>query len=535
MWCLDVNIILIICRLLYLDKDYKNLSKYDRRDFKINMRNIYNAVYSKKSIINKNVIICWAVVNVILTIRLISDLVYGRGGIGYFLIAFTLLLTPWIMAVVIYNKNKETKFIRSLIGIGFGFAYSYIMIRSALPTDFTYVFPIIVISTIFMEEDYFIRIAVASGVANVVDVVYSYNYLGMTSSDDISNYKTQMVTLLLMNAFSYVASLTMRKINGAQLDKINEEKSKADMLLEEIISRTDSITENINEATGKSIKLNENSNSIKATMEETLQGNKNTNKTVESQLMMTKNVNDKILKSFDLVNKISDGFSMTRDNAVSGMDTMEELNGSARQTSESSKTVNSSVEILIEKMQDVYKIIDLINNIADQTRLLSLNASIEAARAGEAGKGFAVVADEIQKLASNTTEATGDIQTLLDGLKIETNKASDALSKLAKASDNQYMLIEKSYSNFESIIDRINLFSEDVREQNNLMEDIMKDNDVLSNSVEDFSAFSKQLLSNTESSKYVIDETILGIYDLNEKLGITMRNVEELKEKTMLD
>lgn len=96
------------------------------------------------------------------------------------------------------------------------------------------------------------------------------------------------------------------------------------------------------------------------------------------------------------------------------------------------QTVNESavsVQELGKRGEQIGKIISVINDIADQTNLLALNAAIEAARAGEHGRGFAVVADEVRKLADRTTQATDEVSQSITAIQTETKLAVDRMSK----------------------------------------------------------------------------------------------------------
>jgi methyl-accepting chemotaxis protein len=124
---------------------------------------------------------------------------------------------------------------------------------------------------------------------------------------------------------------------------------------------------------------------------------------------------------------ISKSSSDTAAKARKGADVVRKSVAESRSIVETVNASTNVVQSLGDKSKQIGEIVDVINDIADQTNLLALNAAIEAARAGEQGRGFAVVADEVRKLAERTAKATTEITQMIGAIQGEVAIAVDAM------------------------------------------------------------------------------------------------------------
>ncbi|QDU71008.1 methyl-accepting chemotaxis protein [Mucisphaera calidilacus] len=111
-----------------------------------------------------------------------------------------------------------------------------------------------------------------------------------------------------------------------------------------------------------------------------------------------------------------------------------------------------AVDALGERSEAIGEVIAVINDIADQTNLLALNAAIEAARAGEHGRGFAVVADEVRKLADRTTKATEEIAESIKTIQVETKSVVGRIEAGTEQVSEGVQLAERAGGSLEEIV-----------------------------------------------------------------------------------
>ena len=186
----------------------------------------------------------------------------------------------------------------------------------------------------------------------------------------------------------------------------------------------------------------------------------------------------------------------------------------------STETVGKNISSLANKTVQIGAIAQVIDDIADQTNLLALNAAIEAARAGEHGRGFAVVADEVRKLAENTTKATKEIADTIKSIQLEAKDANNSMKEAGEAVNNGLHLNAEVGEVLTAILESINNVTSQINQ--------------VAAASEEQSATAEQVSTNIEAINNVANESAVGVQQIasaSEDLNLLTEKLQTLISK----
>jgi len=233
--------------------------------------------------------------------------------------------------------------------------------------------------------------------------------------------------------------------------------------------------------TEKSDTLKNTSNTLSENIDSLAKALATTSKNVDIVSEKTSDITDNIKNTVDKINKMKIISDETKSDALKG----EEL----------ALNTLKAMEEIAESTSAIQEAITIIDSIAFQTNILSLNAAVEAATAGEAGKGFAVVAGEVRNLANKSASAAKKIKDLVNKTEI---KASEGI----EISDNMK-------NNFLGVVEKINLTSDYVNE-------ITDGANLEAQKIEEIDDSIKEIHEMTEESKTIMQNTYVVTYDLSQ-------------------
>lgn len=223
----------------------------------------------------------------------------------------------------------------------------------------------------------------------------------------------------------------------------------------------------------------------------------------------------------DAVSRLETAITSMMDYSDNAVKNIELLSSISEKTNHAVTFVNEQTQKTNESVGNIQQAIAVITSIAEQTSLLSLNASIEAARAGEQGKGFAVVAEEIRKLADESNKSASEIGEVVSLLISNSDLSVDRMQDVSSNVQEQMNRLKETKTSFESLYEEIKSVEEvsgNIDVQTSKLEDLKK---AVSDSV-------SSLASVIEQSAAGAQETSANMNMLNANIDGSVDNLTEL-------
>ena len=290
-------------------------------------------------------------------------------------------------------------------------------------------------------------------------------------------------------------------------------------------SKVTGLAEDVSDKTGA---INTSMQDIARAMDEVASG-------VQGQAEDTESSNENMISFSENITTVTEKTShmgQTADKAIEAVEQgrviVQELSGKSDTTVSLTRVLVDDIDAVQKNSEEIKSFVDVINSIAGQTNLLSLNASIEAARAGEAGRGFAVVAEEIRKLADQSKESGNKIHEIVKKIGETADKTTASAREAESMVNEQARALQETVNVFGMIQDCVGELVEGIRVITQRLEESMLEKDKVEGSLQNIASVSEEVAASTQEVTATLGEQVSVVQTLKEEVELLRSDALEL-------
>ena len=481
-----------------------------------NTKSAYTKEEELKLAISK-VSMCYMILMIIFTAAYLLEFFKHARTIGYVIIFLLIGWVPFAAGKVVSGTMQKWETAKWIYVVGYTVLYVFALLTGRT-TTYVYLLPMMFVFMLTSDTKLMMTVDTMAVIANIISVVKTY----METEDKsafLADAEIQVLVIIVCAIFAVITVKFIKYSNDRKLAEAEESATQISEMMDRITKMVEETKVRIESSDKRAQEIDSNLSSCENAMTELVRGAEMVASTSESQLVATKDM----FKTIEELQKVakqsaSDMESVSeeieicvkaKDSLVTGISSVNDkavsVEGRARELAEMAGTMND--------------IIEMINEVASQTQLLSLNASIEAARAGDVGRGFAVVAGEIGSLVEQTTTATAKISDKVRDIRAEIETVVGDISDIREEVNAQAAGSIEMGRQFDEMAVQVRDVRNGIKQQTEAVEVIYESGTNISDSISTLSGVSEETTASANQTLDMLHTSAEAVESLTSELN----------------
>ncbi len=427
---------------------------------------------------------------------------------------------------VAYAKFRYGRKGAAMIMLGATISYIIVMIVESQVIYSFFGLAILFSSMVYMNKRIVIGGSTVIAIMSIITgirVAAGRGYLGT----DLVMFGIAIILCVVASYFSIGLILTFNQENNATIQEHTETQEKTSHEMGKIANKISKLFEQAQGSVDELEKIIEDTSSG---MRDIATSTESTAQAVTDEAQKVSEIRQQTQVADTQREQMIESSNNTKETVGEVSKTIEILRDKARGVRNASNITADSTKAVLNKVDDVQKILGSIMAISKQTNLLALNASIEAARAGEAGKGFAVVADDIRQLSEQTNNASSEITKIIGELTEDANKAMESIDNTVQSVEEQNQVIRETAAAFETIDNNVIELIGNITDIGNSMEMIDSSTNEINDNISNLSATSEEVAALSNDGLANAQDAVRKFEDFRKALEGIYKQTKKLKE-----